>query len=97
LYHFSHALNEARNQPERKMNYAKMYALIEAEMIVSRGSKMPSKAKDAWASACDNAGYAAELDSAMYKAACFDSLPMTSAFEESQEVRTWFESIGFSY
>lgn len=79
------------------MNYAKMYALIEAEMIVSRGSKMPQAARNAWMAAGNNAGETAETDSALYKAACFDSLPLTAAFNDSQEARDWFESIGFNY
>jgi hypothetical protein len=79
------------------MNYAKMYALIEAEMIVSRGSNMPAAARDAWMAAGNNAGETAEVDSAIYKVACFDSLPLTVAFEESQAARDWFESIGFAY
>jgi hypothetical protein len=79
------------------MNYAKMYALVEAEMIVGARGSMPAAARDAWMSACENAGYSADIDSAMYKAYAFDCLPETASFQENADVRAYFESIGFTY
>lgn len=77
-------------------NAAKLYATFEAESM-GRDARMPLKAQAAWMAACDNAGTSHPIDSALYKAAALDSLSMTSAFEENEAVRAYFESFGYTY